>query len=40
MQGAALVSLYSAFVVVPYYLWSAPGTFARVAPAELLWQVL
>jgi drug/metabolite transporter (DMT)-like permease len=40
MQGAALVSLYSAFVVVPYYLWSAPGTLARVAPTELLWQVL
>ena len=40
MQGAALVSLYSAFVVVPCYLWSAPGTLARVAPAELLWQVL
>jgi len=39
MQGAALVSLYSAFLVVPYYLW-APGTLARVAPAELLWQVL
>jgi drug/metabolite transporter (DMT)-like permease len=40
MQGAAIVSLYSAFVVVPYYLWSAPGTLARVAPGELLWQVL
>jgi len=40
MQGAALVSLYSAFVVVPYYFWSAPGTLARIAPAELLWQVL
>lgn len=40
IQGAALVSLYSAFVVVPIYLWSAPGTLARVAPAELLWQVL
>jgi len=40
MQGAAMVSLYSTFLVVPYYLWSAPGTLARIAPAELLWQVL
>jgi drug/metabolite transporter (DMT)-like permease len=40
MEGAALVSLYSAVVVVPLYLWFAPGTLARVAPAELLWQVL
>jgi drug/metabolite transporter (DMT)-like permease len=40
MQGAAMVSLYSTFMVVPCYLWSAPGTLARVTPAELLWQVL
>ena len=40
MQGAAIVSLYSALVVVPYYLWSAPGMLAQIAPAELLWQVL
>jgi drug/metabolite transporter (DMT)-like permease len=40
MQGAAMVSLYSALLVVPYYLWTAPGTLARIAPAELLWQVL
>jgi drug/metabolite transporter (DMT)-like permease len=40
MQGAAIVSLYSAFLVVPYYLWLAPGTLTRVAPVELLWQVL
>jgi len=40
VQGAAIVSLYSAFVVVPWYLWSAPGTLARVAPGELLWQLL
>jgi drug/metabolite transporter (DMT)-like permease len=39
VQGAAIVSLYSAFVVVPYYLCT-PGTLARIAPAELLWQVL
>jgi len=40
IQAAAVVSLYSALLVVPYYLWSAPGTLERVAPAELLWQVL
>jgi len=40
MQAAAIVSLYSALLVVPYYLWSAPETLARVAPGELLWQVL
>lgn len=40
MQGAAIVSLYSAFVVVPYYLWSGPGTLARIPTSELLWQVL
>jgi drug/metabolite transporter (DMT)-like permease len=40
MQGAAIVSLYSALLVVPYYLWSAPGNLRQVAAAELLWQVL
>jgi len=40
MEGAAIVSLYSAVVVVPWYLWSAPHTLAQVAPADLLWQVL
>jgi drug/metabolite transporter (DMT)-like permease len=40
MQGAAIVSLYSALLVVPYYLWSAPGNLRQVAAAELLWQIL
>ena len=40
IQGAAIVSLYSAFVVIPYYLWSSPGNLHHVATAELLWQVL
>jgi len=40
IQGAAIVSLYSALVVVPWHLWSAPQPLWRVAPAELLWQVL
>lgn len=39
MQGAAMVSLYSALLVFPCYL-CLPGTLARVTPAELLWQVL
>jgi drug/metabolite transporter (DMT)-like permease len=40
IQGAAIVSLYSAFVVVPWYLWSTPEPMWRVAPLELAWQVL
>jgi drug/metabolite transporter (DMT)-like permease len=40
IQGAAIVSLYSALVVVPWYLWSAPAPMWRVAPLELCWQVL
>ena len=44
IQGAAIVTLYSAIVVVPWHLWSAPASlWARLwinAPAELLWQVL
>jgi drug/metabolite transporter (DMT)-like permease len=40
IQGAAIVSLYSALVVVPLHLWSAPETLRQVALAELLWQVL
>jgi drug/metabolite transporter (DMT)-like permease len=40
IQGAAIVSLYSAMVVVPWYLWSAPASLWRVAPPELLWQTL
>ena len=41
MQGAAIVSLYSALVVVPWYLCSAGElSLSRVAPAELAWQAL
>ena len=40
MHGAAMVSLYSAALVVPWHLWSAPLPLWRVAPAEILWQVL
>ena len=40
MQGAAIVSLYSALLVLPWYLCSAGLPLSRVAPAELAWQVL
>lgn len=38
--GAAIVTLYSALVVVPWHLWTASGALWRAAPLELLWQVL
>jgi drug/metabolite transporter (DMT)-like permease len=40
LQGAAIVSFYSALVVVPCCLWSAAATFHEVSGTELLWQVL
>jgi drug/metabolite transporter (DMT)-like permease len=40
IQGAAIVSLYSALVVVPWLLWSTPQALRQIAPSELLWQVL
>lgn len=40
IQGAAIVTLYSALVVVPWHLWTASGTLWQVALHELLWQVL
>lgn len=40
IQGSAIVTLYSALVVVPWYLWSSPAPLWRAAPLELLWQVL
>ena len=40
IRAAAIVSLYSALVVVPWYLWSAGGSFTRFAPLELAWQTL
>ncbi|MBI2753464.1 MAG: DMT family transporter [Betaproteobacteria bacterium] len=40
IPGAAIVTLYSALVVLPWYLWSASGALWRVAPFELLSQVL
>jgi len=40
IQGAAIVTLYSALAVVPWHLWSASGALWRAAPSELLWQIL
>jgi drug/metabolite transporter (DMT)-like permease len=40
VQGAAIVSLYSALVVVPWHLFSASAPLWQIAPLELLWQVL
>jgi drug/metabolite transporter (DMT)-like permease len=40
MAGAAIVTLYSALVVVPWHLWSASGALWQVAPLDLFWQIL
>jgi drug/metabolite transporter (DMT)-like permease len=40
MQGAAIVTLYSALIVVPWYAWFASGSLWNAAPMELLWQIL
>jgi drug/metabolite transporter (DMT)-like permease len=40
IQAAAIVSVYSALIVVPYCLWSGAGKLAQIAATEILWQVL
>ena len=40
IQAAAIVTLYSALAVVPWYLWSASGALRQAAPFALLWQIL
>jgi drug/metabolite transporter (DMT)-like permease len=40
LQSAAIVTVYSALIVVPWHLWSAPAALWRSGPVELLWQVL
>jgi drug/metabolite transporter (DMT)-like permease len=40
VQGAAIVSVYSALIVVPWYLWSSPALAWRATPVEFLWQAL
>jgi drug/metabolite transporter (DMT)-like permease len=40
MQSAAIVTLYSALVVVPWHLGTVSGTLWQAAPKEIFWQVL
>jgi len=40
IQAAAIVTLYSALVIVPWHLWSASGALLQLRLFELLWQVL
>lgn len=40
LQGAAIVTLYSALIVVPWHVWSGSNALWQVGPYELLWQVL
>lgn len=40
IQAAAIVTLYSALVIVPWHLWSASSALLQLRPFELLWQVL
>jgi drug/metabolite transporter (DMT)-like permease len=40
IQAAAIVTVYSGIMVVPWHLWSAAESLWRVAPVELLWQAL
>lgn len=40
IQGAAIVTLYSALIVVPWHLWSASGALWLMPPMDFLWQVL
>jgi drug/metabolite transporter (DMT)-like permease len=40
MQSAAIVAVYSAILVVPWYLFATPSPFRHVSSTELLWQAL
>jgi drug/metabolite transporter (DMT)-like permease len=40
MQAAAIVTVYSGLIVVPWHLWSASQPLWHVARLELLWQTL
>lgn len=40
MQAAAIVTVYSGMIVVPWHLWSSAAPLWRQAPVELLWQIL
>jgi len=40
MQAAAIVTVYSALLVVPWHLWAGRESLWRVAALDLLWQTL
>lgn len=40
VQGAAIVTLYSALIVVPWHLCASSGALWQAAPLDLLWQTL
>ena len=40
IQSAAIVTLYSALVVIPWHFFAASNTLWHAAPRELVWQVL
>jgi len=40
LQAAAIVTVYSGLIVVPWHLWTVGGSMWRQAPLEILWQVL
>jgi drug/metabolite transporter (DMT)-like permease len=40
LQAAAIVTVYSGLIVVPWHLWTAAESMWRQAPVEILWQVL
>ena len=40
LQAAAIVTIYSGLIVVPWHLWSSPEPLWRAGPLELLWQTL
>jgi drug/metabolite transporter (DMT)-like permease len=40
IQAAAIVTIYSALIVVPWHFWSASGALWKAAQFELLWQIL
>ena len=39
LQAAAIVTVYSGIVIVPWHLWTAAGSWGQ-APLELLWQTV
>ena len=40
LQSAAIVTVYSALIVIPWHLWSVSAEIWRAGPFELLWQIL